>query len=179
MYRVVAIVCAGLALAGCSSTPDWLSIDALKPAPAMETVRFESNPPGAEAKAPNGQSCHTPCALALPTNAPMTISFALNGYLPTTQTIEPVAASLGLPELRPNPLQVELSRAPPPKHVKKPAKKPATRTSGKTPPKPATANTAPPGPAPTPASQATPQPPSPATQQAPSPWPATPPPKGQ
>ena len=177
MYRVVAIVCGGLALAGCSSTPDWLSIDALKPAPAMETVRFETNPPGAEAKASNGQSCHTPCALALPTNAPMTISFALNGYLPTTETIEPVAASIGLPELRPNPLQVELSRAPPPKHVKKP--KPATRTSGKTPPKPATANTAPPAPAPTPASQATPQPPSPATQQAPSPWPATPPPKGQ
>jgi hypothetical protein len=177
MYRVAAIVCGAVALAGCSSTPDWMSIDALKPAPAMDTVRFETNPPGAEAKAPNGQSCHTPCALALPTNAPMTISFALNGYLPTTETIEPVAANIGLPELRPNPVQVDLSPAPPPK--KKPTKKPATRTSGKTSPKPAPANTAAPAPAAVPASQATPQPPSPAMQPAPSPWPATPPPTGQ
>ena len=154
-----------------------MSIDALKPAPAMETVRFETNPPGAEAKAPNGQSCHTPCALALPTNAPMTISFALNGYLPRTESIEPVPANIGLPELRPNPVQVDLSPAPPPK--KKPTKKPATRTSGKTAPKPAPANTAAPAPAAVPASQATPQPPSPAMQPAPSPWPATPPPTGQ
>ena len=42
-----------------------MSLDALKPAPIMDTVRFESEPPGAEAKTSDGQTCRTPCALAL------------------------------------------------------------------------------------------------------------------
>ena len=82
MYRVIAIVCGGLALAACSSTSDWMNLDALKPAPIMDTVRFESTPPGADAKTSNGQTCRTPCALALPTNAPLTVAFSLNGYQP-------------------------------------------------------------------------------------------------
>jgi len=45
-------VSGALALAACSSMPDWMSVDALKPAPIMDTVRFESEPPGAEAKFP-------------------------------------------------------------------------------------------------------------------------------
>ena len=82
MYRVIAIVSGGLALAACSSTPDWMNLDVLKPAPVMDTVRFESEPPGAEAKTSNGQTCRTPCALALPANAPIAVTFTLNGYLP-------------------------------------------------------------------------------------------------
>ncbi len=82
MYRVIAIVCGGLALAACSSTPDWLKLrNALKPQPILDTVRFESEPPGAEAKTSNGQTCRTPCALALPTETPLTVTFTLNGYL--------------------------------------------------------------------------------------------------
>jgi len=169
MHRVIVIVTGGLALAACSSTPDWLNLDALKPAPALDTVRFESQPPGAEAKTSNGQTCRTPCALALPTGAPMTVTFTLNGYQPDSEDIEPVSTGLGSPEMRPNPVQVELTPAPPQtKPVKKPAaakKKAAAKPAAKPKAKTSTART----PAPTAAA------PAPAQQQAPAPWPATPP----
>ena len=162
---------AGLALAACSTTPDWASLDFLKPAPVLDTVRFESEPPGAEAKTSNGQTCRTPCALPLPSNAPIAVTFTLNGYLPDSENIEPVANSNGFPELRPNPLQVELTPAPPPqKPMRKPAAKkkvvakPAAKPKVKPKPKSSSAQ------APAPMA---PEPP----QQAPAPWPATPPPK--
>lgn len=163
MYRVIAIVVAGLSLAACSSTPEWMSIDALKPAPILDTVRFESTPPGAEAKTSNGQTCRTPCALALPTNAPLTVTFALNGYMPDQESLEIVSVSGTDTKLEPNPVVVELSpAAPPPKPVKKPVAK--KKVSAKKPaPKPAAAANPPPA-----ASTAA----APAQQPAASPWPA-------
>jgi len=130
MYRVIAIVCAGLLLAACESTPDWMKAPEWK-APdfsnafkfgeaATETVRFESEPPGAEAKASNGQSCRTPCALALPASAETTVSFTLAGYQPDTEKLELVSMGDGTSQLRPNPVVVELTpAAPPPKPIKK------------------------------------------------------------
>ena len=160
MYRVFLIVSGALALAACSSTPDWLNLDSLKPAPVMDTVRFESEPTGAEAKTSNGQTCRTPCALALPVNAPLTVTFTLNGYQPASESIEPITVTGSPTQLRPNPVVVELTPAsPPPKQVKKPAppkKKPAAKPPAAR-PKPAAANA--------PASQ---------QQQAPAPWPSTP-----
>jgi hypothetical protein len=162
MYRVIAIVIGGLALAACSSTPDWMSLDALKPAPAKDTVRFESEPPGAEAKTSDGQTCRTPCALAIPSGGPITVSFSLNGYQPDSETIEPISGNNGFPEMRPNPVQVELTpAAPPPKPVKKPAGKKKTPVK----PKPKTA-----APAPAPGA------PAPQQQAQPAPWPSNPPP---
>ena len=170
MYRVIAIVCASLALAACSS----MNLDALTPAPIMDTVRFESTPPGADAKTSNGQTCRTPCALALPTNAPLTVVFSLNGYQPESEYIAPVSATSGVPEMQPNPVTVELTPAPPPpKALKKPAPrkkkaaavKPAAKPKPKAKPKTSTA--------PAPAPQTAEPPP----QQAPAPWPSTPPPR--
>jgi outer membrane biosynthesis protein TonB len=158
MYRVIAIVIGGLALAACSSSPDWMNLDVLKPAAAKDTVRLESDPPGAEAKTSDGQVCRTPCALAVPAIGPMSVTFALNGYQPDTETIEPVSNNVGYPEMRPNPVQVELTPTPPPpKPIRKPVrkKKPAPK------PKPKTSAAAP-APA--------------AAQQAPAPWPTNPPP---
>ncbi len=167
MYRFILIVSGALALAACSSSPDWMSLDALKPAPVMDTVRFESEPPGAEAKTSTGQTCRTPCALALPVNSPITVTFSLNGYQPESESIEPIQNSGSLPQLRPNPVVVELTPAAPPPakkpaapSKKKPAKPAAKPSAAK--PKPATAN------APAPMTAA-PQ------QQAPAPWPSTPP----
>ena len=138
-----------------------MNLDALKPAPMMDTVRFESEPPGAEAKTSNGQTCRTPCALALPANAPIAVTFTLNGYQPDSENIEPIANSNGLPEFRPNPVQVELTPAPPPvKPGKKPAAKKKTGAKPAAKPKPKTSA----------APAAAPQ----AQQQAPAPWPATP-----
>ncbi len=166
MYRFIVIMSGALALAACSSTPDWMNLDGLKPAPIMDTVRFESEPPGAEAKASNGQTCRTPCALALPVNAALTVTFTLNGYQPESENIEPITITGSPTQLRPNPVVVELTpAAPAPKPVKKPAppkKKPAVKPSAAR-PKPATAS------APAPMS-AVPQ-----QQQAPAPWPSTPP----
>jgi len=168
MYRVIAIVGASLALAACSSMPDWMSLDALKPAPTMDTVRFESVPPGAEARLSNEQVCRTPCALPLPANSTMTVTFTLNGYEPSTQKIEPTAVGTETPTLQPNPVVAELVPIPPPPKPVKPAKKkPVAKRKpvAKKPvaKKPATAATAP--------MQAEPVQPQ---QQQQAPWPAAP-----
>jgi hypothetical protein len=167
MYRVIAIVIGGFALAACS-TPDWMNLDALKPAPAMDTVQFESEPPGAEAKTSTGQTCRTPCSLSLPANATMTVTFTLAGYEPATENIEPVAMGTELPALRPNPVSVELTPAPPPKPVakkqtaKRTAKKPAAKKKPAATPPATTSSSSPPPMAPS----------EPAQPQAP--WPSPP-----
>jgi hypothetical protein len=175
MYRVIAIVVGALALAACSSTPDWMSLDGLKPGPSMDTVRFESEPPGADAKTSNGQTCRTPCALALPTEAPLTVTFTLNGYLPETDQLEVINTPGTPPQLRPNPVLAELSPAPPPP---KPVKKRAVRHSAKPAAKPAERKPAAKKPAaPKPAAQAPAPAPAPAAaapQQSTSPWPSAP-----
>jgi hypothetical protein len=148
MYRVIAVAIGGLLLAGCSSSSEWL--DGLKPGPTLDTVRFESEPPGADAKTSNGQSCKTPCALALPVDAPLTVTFTLTGFQPAQETLEPVDNSGSLLQLRPNPVMVELTPAPPPPKPaakpRAPARKPAAKPAAAA-PKPAT--TAAPAPAPT------------------------------
>ena len=160
MYRVIIIVSGALALAACAS-----NLDALKPSPIMDAVRFESEPPGAEAKTSNGQTCRTPCAIALPVNAPLTVTFTLNGYQPETENIEPISMTGTPTQLGPNPVVVELTPAP--KSVKKPAPKRKTSAKPATRASPATRN----APAPAPVSAA------PAQQQAPAPWPSAPPPQ--
>jgi hypothetical protein len=166
MYRVIAITAAALSLAACSSMPDWLSLNALKPAPVVDTVRFESEPPGAEAKTSNGQTCRTPCALALPVEAPLAVTFTLNGYQPESENIEPVSQTGGAPEMRPNPVLVQLTPLPPPpKPIKKPARKPVA--AKKRAPKPVAKPAAASGAA-SPPMTAAPQ------QPAPAPWPAAP-----
>ena len=114
MYRVIAIVGGALALAACSSNSEFLNLDALKPGPVMDTVRFESEPPGAEAKTSNGQTCRTPCALALPADAPLTVTFTLDGYQPESDQLEVINMAGSPPQLRPNPVLAELPPAPPP-----------------------------------------------------------------
>lgn len=179
MTRLIAIFVGVLALAGCSSNSDWL--DALKPAPQVDTVRFESEPPGAEAKTSNGQTCRTPCALALPVEAPLTVTFTLNGYEPATETLEPLAVTGSPTEMRPNPVMVELTASPPPpkKPTKRKPRKPAAhKPAAKPTAKPAAQPAAQQAPA---ATTSAPPPMQPAAPQAPAPapWPATPPPQQQ
>lgn len=160
MYRVLAIAGGALALAACSSSSDWASLDAFKSGPSLETVSLESEPPGAEAKASNGQTCRTPCALALPVDAASSVTFTLNGYQPETERLEVIQTTGEPPRLRPNPVVVELTPGSAPV-AKKPAKKPAAK-------KPAVRPTAAALPAPAPMTAA--------PVQAPSPWPTNPPP---
>jgi hypothetical protein len=186
MHRVIAIMVGGLALAACSSNSDWLNLDALKPAPVMETVQFESAPPGAEVKVANGQTCRTPCALALPhpESGGYAATFTLNGYLPDTEQMQLISMGDNSSQLRPNPVVVKLTPAPPPpkpkkivrrkpaaKHAAKPTTKPATKPAAKKPKaKPAAKPKGKPAAGQKPTAAA---PPPPAAQQQPasSPWP--------
>jgi hypothetical protein len=182
LYRVIAIVGGALALAACTSTSDFGSfgdlgkMDIFKTGPVMDTVSFESEPPGAEAKLSNGQSCRTPCSLALPTEQPLTVTYTLAGYETQVQQLEVISVPGETPHLRPNPVVAELAAAPPPKPVKKtaPRKPAAKKPAAKKPaPKP-TAAAPPPAPAATaPAQVPTFAPPPPPA--ASSPWPAPPP----
>ena len=158
-------------------------MDAFKPAPTMDSVQFESDPPGAEAKVSNGQSCRTPCALALPTTAPLTVTFTLEGHQPATETIQVIQNTGAAPVLQPNPVAVALAAGPPPKPAKKPVKK---RPVAKKKPAPKTATKPaarkPPAPTPVsapPAAAPPPMPAEPPPQQAPSPWPTAPAPSQQ
>jgi len=163
MYRVLAIAGGALALAACSSSPDWMSF---KSGPTLDTVSFESEPPGAEAKTSNGQTCRTPCSLALPVESPLTVTFTLNGYAPESEKLETIQATGEPTRFGPNPVVVELTpNAQQPRATKKPpAKKPAAKKSAATP---------------QPAAAAAPAPMTAAPAQPASPWPTSAPPVRQ
>src|SRR6185437_14617374 len=135
----LAVIGSAAALAACSS-----DVSGLKSGAFLDTVSLESEPPGAEAKASNGQTCRTPCSLALPVDASSSITFTLNGYQPETERLEAITSTGEPPRLRPNPVVVELSPAAPSttkKKSTKSAKKPAAapKTSAAPPPPPMTA----------------------------------------
>jgi hypothetical protein len=84
-----------------------------KPSPA-QTLQFQSEPPGADVRTAQGQTCQTPCSLAVPSEG-QSVTFAENGFLPQTVQIrvgEPAKHSLfsksPAPALMPNPVIVAL-----------------------------------------------------------------------
>jgi hypothetical protein len=174
MKRIAAIAACGLSLAACSSMPsfDWPSLPSLpKPAPSATTMQFESEPAGAEAKTSLGQSCRTPCSLAVSANE-FTVSFTLQGYQPQTVPVRVVASTevspegeTSAPRLVPNPVFVELQpggapgRRPPAVAQSKPKPKPAPRPATSA-PRAAPTAMAPSAPAPE-AAPASPWPPAP------------------
>ena len=182
MYRVLAVAGTALVLAGCASNNSDLS-KYFRNEPVLETVRFESEPPGADARTSTGQSCRTPCALPLAGAQGFDVTFTMAGFQPSVQKVEVFAVGDGTTRLRPNPVLAELTpMAPPPKkkfmrkrHVTHGHKaavrhKAAVKRTLKRPAKPPMREQAPAAAAP---------PPPPPQQQAPSPWPAAPPPPRQ
>ena len=174
MRRIVVIAACGLSLGACSSMPSWMQFDLPKGSPSATTMQFESEPAGAEAKTSLGQSCRTPCSLAV-SASDFTVSFSLPGYQSQTVPVRIVAPDgardaagnesdqSAPPRLVPNPVFVELvpggaapRRAPPVAQAKpKPKPKPATAAA-----KPAPTAMAP-SPPPPEAAPASPWPPSP------------------
>lgn len=171
MKRFVVIAACGLAcglgLSACSSLPSWMQFDLPKGASSATTMQFESEPAGAEARTSSGQSCRTPCSLAVSSNE-FAVSFSLQGYQPQTVPVKVVASTetspegeTGAPRLVPNPVFVELApanAAPPrrpapvaaakPKHKPKPvttsqAAKPAPQAMAPSPPPPEAAPASP------------------------------------
>jgi hypothetical protein len=146
MRRVIVILASGLALSGCASggtTPDWWP----KVEPTPVSIQFESQPAGAEAKTSTGQSCQTPCAIAMPPDKDFSVTFSLAGRLPQTvpvQITKPEGDPFAEASLQPNPVSVELAVAPKTPAKRKPARKPAATAAA---PKPAAARPAAPRPA--------------------------------
>lgn len=140
----------------------------MKSAPAANTMQFESEPAGAEARTSTGQTCRTPCSLAV-SGSEFTVTFALPGYQPQTVPVRVVASTeppgvegeAPAARLVPNPVFVELQAAaaapaarkpaaPPKKKPTKPAPRPApTAMAPEAPPAPAPAPASPWPPAPT------------------------------
>jgi len=145
MNRVVAFALCGLsvALGGCSGMPSMSlpSFSLPSPAPSATTVQFESEPAGAEAKTSTGQTCRTPCSLAVASNE-FTATFTHPGYQPQTvpvrivgsnDPIDPNTGEAPPPRLVPNPVYVELQPAPPPVARKPAPSKRPRATSASTP----------------------------------------------
>ena len=112
----------GVSLTGCSS-----ALSSNSSSEQLQTLKFESDPPGADVRTTQGQTCKTPCELKVPSHEqPVTIT--KNNYAPQT-----VQVTLGPqpdhsfwenppPTLVPNPVRVVLQPVP----------KPAARHSNKT-----------------------------------------------
>jgi hypothetical protein len=146
MLRVRLVVTAGLiavaaTLAGCSgiSMPDWMSFKSSPPPP--QALQFESDPPGADVRTAQGQTCQTPCSLVVPPEN-QSVSFAKNGYLPQTVQVTVRMPEHSMfesppPDIQPNPVAVVLQPAAPPPHRPPPRPRPhkaAARAGAAAPP---------------------------------------------
>ena len=138
MRQVIVIMASGLALAGCASggtSPDWWP--KLEPAPV--SIQFVSQPAGAEAKTSTGQSCQTPCSLAMPPDKEFSVTFSAAGRQPQTvpvQITKPEDDPFAEASLQPNPVAVELAVAPKTPAKRAPGRK-AAATAAVAKPKPA------------------------------------------
>jgi PEGA domain len=127
MSRIIAAVACGLALAACSMSMP--SFDFFKSSPTTEVLRIESEPPGADARTSQGQTCRTPCELTVPTDGDLAVTVQMTGYQPQTM---PIHAD-GQSRLQPNPVYVELQPAAPVRPAR-PAPVAKKKTSAAAPP---------------------------------------------
>jgi hypothetical protein len=188
--RLVAALAAvlGIGLSGCSGMPDWMTpsmpdwLSSKPDGPQMQVLRFESDPQGAAVRTSQGETCLTPCALSVSSDA-QSVSIEKIGFVPQTiqvSTGDPPDHSFWEhppPTLVPNPVQVVLQAVPPPPpaaHRHKERKSVArTQTAAKTvpPPPPPAGSPFPdppamqPGAAPPAAPTESPFPPPPSSQQ--------------
>ena len=118
MVKYLSIFACGIALAACSSSGDLM-----RTATPTVPLQFESDPPGAEIKTSGGQTCRTPCALAVPA-ADFQVTYSLNGYQPQTIPVKLIppedmrgTEEMGLtgapPRFDPSPVVAELTKAAP------------------------------------------------------------------
>jgi hypothetical protein len=110
------------------------SFDFFKSTPSTEVLRVESEPPGADARTSQGQTCRTPCELTVPTEGELAVTVEMTGYQPQTLPVRPEGRGSDS-RLQPNPVYVELQPAAPIKPAKPPPA-PRKRTSAAAPPAP-------------------------------------------
>jgi hypothetical protein len=130
--RIIAVLACGFALAACSMSMP--SFDFFKSTPTTEVLRIESEPPGADARTSQGQTCRTPCELTVPTDSELAVTVQMSGYQPQTLPVHADGKG-GDSRLQPNPVYVELQPAAPVKPAR-PAPAPKKKTSAVAPPAP-------------------------------------------
>jgi hypothetical protein len=123
--RIAAAAGCGFALAACSMTMP--SFDFFKSTPSTEVLRIESEPPGADARTSQGQTCRTPCELTVPTDNELAVTVQMAGFQPQTLPVH-AGGNGGDTRLQPNPLYVELQPAAPVKPAR-PAPAPKKKTT--------------------------------------------------
>ena len=119
--RLAVLLFTAFALGSCSF-PRLDYMFAKKPQSAVAVLRLDSDPPGAEAQASFGLSCHTPCSLPLGGDGEFVVVFVRPGYLPVTVPIsvqvpqdarpDSELALSPVPRIVPNPVFARLVRAP-------------------------------------------------------------------
>ena len=138
MRRVIAIAAAGISLAGCSSTPDYLTLDYYKSKPVPVQIQLESTPSGADAKTSTGQSCKTPCSVSLtPPESGFTVSYTMAKFQPVTVPVRVIRTEGSLLasdtfKVEPNPVVTELQPVGPPPKAHEPAMRPKRKKPGDT-----------------------------------------------
>lgn len=168
MRKMLAIAACGFALTACTSSGDML-----KTATPTVPVQFESEPAGAEVKTPDGQTCKTPCALAVPATD-FTATFTLAGHqtqeiavklIPPVDDPRSPDFSGGGPRFDPHPVIAELA-----KETRRPARSSRPQPRPATAVQPSTAKPAAPAPAAAAPAPAAPAPAAPGGTSA-APWP--------
>lgn len=156
----LAIAACGLSLGACAGAPGWMQFGGSPAAPAATTMQFESEPAGAEARTSLGQTCRTPCSVAVAASE-FTVNFTLPGYQPqsvpvrvvaSTDPIDADAGQIGGPRLVPNPVFVELQPAAPAPPAARRRTAPPQQAARPRPPAPRAPAAMEPAPAPAPAS---------------------------
>lgn len=109
--------------------------------PPPQTLQFESEPPGANVQTTQGQTCRTPCSLAVPATS-QAVVFSMNGYTPQTIQVavnqpEHSLFSNPPPILTPNPVAVTMQAIPKPEAKPKPQKAKAAAKIARAPRPPA------------------------------------------
>jgi hypothetical protein len=104
-------------------------MDFFRSAPPTELLRIGSEPPGADVRTSQGQTCRTPCELTVPV-ADVMVTVELNGYETQNIAVAADGGTSGLAgttpggRLAPNPIFAELQVIPPPPTTKhKPVRK--------------------------------------------------------
>jgi hypothetical protein len=116
------VIASAALLAGCASwMPSW-DLGSTFSRGADVSLTIESDPPGADARTSAGPGCRTPCMIPVSADREFTVTYSLPGYLPQTVAVRPRERStfeFGPAEVTPNPVMVQLERAPPPPPIKK------------------------------------------------------------
>jgi PEGA domain-containing protein len=121
MSRFILISACGLTLSACASyLPNLPGASLLRPTPATEVLRIDSNPSGADATISEGPMCRTPCEFTVPSGSDLVVTVAMSGYRPVTVPVRPESSG---GQLQPNPVVAELQPVAPPASTKKPTVK--------------------------------------------------------